>query len=174
MQSVTETRIALLRRGGAIRRFHAFQTLRVQTVADHSWHVAAILDAVMGEAMTANLFRAAMLHDVSELATGDIPHHAKRRDPALRAAAHNASDRFEREHGLLVELTEAEKGALAWADLAEAVLWLLEDAALGNSYAVVNLAGMPDILTEVVTPPTEAARQIADWAAETIRALAEE
>jgi hypothetical protein len=161
-------RLALLREGGNIRRYHAFPTPRGQTVADHSWHVAALLDAVMGDLLTLPLLRAAILHDVSEVATGDLPHGAKRREAKLKMAAREVTDAFELQHDLRVPLTQVEKEALAWADLAEAVLWMIEDGLMGNTYAWHILGEEPDLLQNRVTPPTMRARDVSVWACRVI------
>ena len=68
----------------AIRRWHRIDTTRPQSIAEHSANVALLAYYV---AMTAPIFTfsnpqlvlaAALVHDLSEVFTGDIPSHTKR------------------------------------------------------------------------------------------------
>lgn len=67
---------------GRVRRFHTVPSQPHQTVAEHSWGVVMILTYIYPGA-TAATIRYAMVHDLGESATGDIPAHAKWRTPAL-------------------------------------------------------------------------------------------
>jgi len=154
-------RVFLFREGGMIRRYHVFPVTREQNVGEHSFGVAAILIAVMGEVLTLPLMKAAIQHDISELVTGDIPYHAKRREPELRTVAGRITREFELRHDLRETLNDFEASALAWADLAEAVLWLLEEGLRGSAYAWENLRECPSVLYTKVTPPTNRAAEVA-------------
>ena len=57
--------------------------LRQETVAEHSWNVARILLAIHPSAPSSLLVEA-LLHDVGEMATGDLPTTAKTDDTVRR------------------------------------------------------------------------------------------
>ena len=121
---------------GAVTRFHTMRTLHKQTVAEHSWGVAAVLLWLHAPALPrAELLRAAMLHDMPEMDTGDIPAPAKWEHAELNAALDLAERAFHESHGtaaVLGALTEEEQELLKFADMAELVLYALSEATMGN------------------------------------------
>jgi 5'-deoxynucleotidase YfbR-like HD superfamily hydrolase len=70
-----------IRNAGETRRFHTSPVLRVQNIAEHSWHVAMLLYFIFGQSepgLTPTLLMAALVHDAAEHQVGDLPAPAKR------------------------------------------------------------------------------------------------
>lgn len=119
--------------GGEITRYHTKRVLRPQSVAAHSARVGMLCQLVWPEC-SANLLRAALLHDISELCTGDVPSPVKWANPALKAELSRVTTQYETDHGLRMPLTEDEQLVLRWADLAEGAQFCIEEVRMGNSY----------------------------------------
>ena len=139
MTSVYED-IKRLRDASIVRRSHTLRILRERTVAEHSHGICITLIRLYqayGKMPSANLLAAACCHDLSEVATGDIPANAKWENPPLKMVANTISRNYEEKHGLRFELTEEEKRNLAWADPLDFGLYALEEITSGNRYLVV-------------------------------------
>ena len=63
--------------GAEVKRYHTVTTLQCETVGHHS-HGVAMLCVVLCPTATRALLLAALMHDLAEQATGDIPSPAKR------------------------------------------------------------------------------------------------
>lgn len=124
------------RLAGLIKRYHTWPTLRVQTVAEHTWHVMRIYLHLFGSPPP-NVWEYMLHHDAPlEMGTGDIPFDSKRNNPELKAAVDLAEERFAKEIGF----EWPEIGALEWArfkvcDLLEMLEFGTEERAMGNTYA---------------------------------------
>lgn len=118
--------------GTQISRYHLKRTSRPQNVGEHSARVAMLVSLV-SPACSANVLKAALLHDISELATGDVPSPAKWANPALAQELRRVSGDFEALHGLRIDLTDDEARLLKWADLADGCLFCIEELRFGNS-----------------------------------------
>jgi len=70
---------------GRVKRYHAWPTLQIQTVGEHSWQLALIYQQIWGDLPSA-VERYIRLHDVAELVTGDIPFPTKANNPDLKVA----------------------------------------------------------------------------------------
>jgi len=70
------------RRAGNVQRYHTWEHIKPQTVADHSWNVQRILLAIYPEAPR-HLLIHCLVHDVGEL-VGDIPYPVKSKNPVLK------------------------------------------------------------------------------------------
>lgn len=132
------SRVALLRAGGAVRRWHTLPTATEQTVAAHSWGVAVLLLEVWPERATRTMLQYALGHDVAECHTGDVPATAKWRSAELRSALRAEEDSWATEHGLerwtspeALGLTTEMHDVLRAADMLELVLWCDEQEELG-------------------------------------------
>lgn len=78
-----------------VQRFHTLPVIRAQSIADHSWGVAAIayhLSQGRAPASALRIVVAALMHDVGEKSVGDTPAHVKRAHPALKDALDAAED----------------------------------------------------------------------------------
>lgn len=101
-----------VRRGHTVRDFH-------QTIAEHSWRVAALLWHAYRGAPPAGLIEAALFHDAAEILTGDIPAPAKWGNGALEAALREAEARFYEQYQLPLAPPGAMKLVLKIADYVE-------------------------------------------------------
>lgn len=152
-----------MRAAGDIKRYHTARMLRTQTVAAHTWGVLLALVAA-GESEDIMLMHAALMHDMPELETGDVPATAKWRSPELATALENRERVFEEAHGLdelFSELDGQQRALLKWADLYELCCWCLEEAQMGNRYAIVILQRGYNALAKAgaPTPRTEQLNQ---------------
>lgn len=128
------------RMAGCVKRWHTWPHVREQTVADHTWQVTRVLLAIWPLAPR-ELLVYAMVHDVGEIGTGDMPFPIKRDNPVLKKEA----DRIEQSTHLSMcvpwGLPSQQPIHLMWKDvfkLAEFIeMW--EDghheAMLGNRFA---------------------------------------
>lgn len=127
-------RLDFFRDAGEVKRCHTERTLRSQTVAQHSWGVATILLMVHPEA-DAKLLRAALWHDVSERAMGDIPSPVKWASEGMHAAIESLEDDINTQWDIMPKgLTEAERALLKFCDAFEFYLWTREELAMGNTF----------------------------------------
>lgn len=72
------------RLAGEVVRWHTLPMSRRDTVAEHSWNVARIVLAIHPSA-SRELIIEALMHDIGEVMTGDMPHLTKLQYPELRA-----------------------------------------------------------------------------------------
>ena len=121
-------------RAGDVKRYHTVARLKEQTIAEHSWGVAAIIMYLEPNPSKA-LLAAALFHDVAESKTGDVPATFKweNRNFADSLEAHETN--INREMGINYELTERELAILKVADLSELVLHNVRELMMGNRYA---------------------------------------
>lgn len=126
-----KTRLEFLTLGAEVRRYHTVTTLREETVGHHS-HGVAMLCVLLCPNVSADLLKAALMHDLAEQITGDIP------SPAKREYYHGGNfDELERrlinESGLKFPfLTDYEKRILKLADIAHGALFCVRELELGN------------------------------------------
>lgn len=72
-----------IRMAGQVARYHTWPHTRQQSVGEHSWQIARILMAIAP--FKTHLVRYAILHDVGELVTGDLPYPIKKDNPTLQS-----------------------------------------------------------------------------------------
>lgn len=109
---------------GRVARYHAAPTVAPQTVGLHSWGVAMIvLYLTQGQASSA-LLVCALMHDVAELHTGDIPFGVKRRSPEIKALLGRMEEEAHSTLALPIpELDAKDQALLKIADTLEGLLW---------------------------------------------------
>ena len=117
--------------GGDIARYHTVPTIRPQSVAHHSWRMAAILHTVWPDCR-GELTKAALFHDVSERVTGDMPYQIKATYPTLKTLLHTVTEAEERRLGIRFDLTDEERQVLRWLDLFEGCQYTLDEMRMGN------------------------------------------
>ena len=120
-----------LRLAGAITRYHTARTIRTQSVGEHSWGVAQLM-VYLSPNVSAQALIGALHHDLSELATGDIPAPVKWENAELKDLLKAVEHKFDNMHGLAQDLTRQEYHLLKWCDMMELVLWCMEEMELGN------------------------------------------
>ena len=126
MQQLLNIRLA-----GAISRYHTARTLRTQSVGEHSWGVAQLM-VYLSPNVSAQALTGALHHDLSELATGDVPAPVKWENAELKDLLVAVERKFDKMHGLAQDLTRQEYHLLKWCDMMELVLWCMEEVELGN------------------------------------------
>lgn len=127
-----KTELKFILAGSEVKRYHTIMTLQNETVGHHSHGVACLVTLLRPKA-SRKLLIAALLHDLSEHQTGDIPSPAKR--------AYNIGQQVEKLELKLMEkagfvfpvLKPAESRALKLADIAHGALFCVKEINLGNS-----------------------------------------
>lgn len=110
----------------AVKRWHMIETTRTQTLAEHSTNVALLVHYVVNSlpegqkdffGFPDTIVRNALLHDVEECFTGDIPTHTKRHLgglPALELAVidpiFKQSNSIDHEERVLIKLCDLADG----------------------------------------------------------------
>jgi 5'-deoxynucleotidase YfbR-like HD superfamily hydrolase len=126
--------ITFMMRGAWVRRYHTEPRIQEETVGHHSHGVAAILIILYPDAST-NLLKAAIVHDLEEKMTGDMPAPAKR-EMGVRQVFEEYGQRLRRAAGLAIPpLTEMEEVMLKFADCLHGALSSLREMEIGNRYA---------------------------------------
>lgn len=114
-----------------ILRYHAVPAqFERQNIGAHSFGVAVILLNLWPNS-SANLIKAALFHDISEVRLGDMPYPAKNGCPELKAAFKIAEERVNKELDLDVSLNEDEQFRLHMADRLDIVLFTARNAHVG-------------------------------------------
>jgi 5'-deoxynucleotidase len=136
--------VLLMRDAGAITRSHTLRRVFThRNVAEHSYGVAMLILLLYrhdGGAMPpAALLAAALAHDLSEIATGDVPAPVKRDNPELKAELNRITTAWEEKHHLRFGLSVDEQALLKWCDNAEFALYALEEVTAGNRFFMVYL-----------------------------------
>lgn len=156
------------RRAGFIMRWHARQTQRQESLAEHHYYVVhdalVVADALryykIAEPDILEVLLLAHYHDAAEFESGDVSGGAKREYPALREASH-AVDRHIVEHVLFNDLPDAlaeryrgfarkavgqpetlEQQIVKYADKLEALKFAETEVDVGNTL-------MAEVVTEV-------------------------
>jgi 5'-deoxynucleotidase YfbR-like HD superfamily hydrolase len=142
---------------GAIKRWHVAHTIKEQDLAAHSWGVAMICAHI--EPKNYKLMMAALVHDLSESETGDIPYQVKKIHVKLAKEAKEVEGLFNRYHGLEFNLTEYEEHCLKWADMFELYLFTLREMGMGNQYMLQVHNRAVEALNHM-TAPNETARML--------------
>jgi len=117
--------------GSEVKRYHTVTTLREETVGHHSHGVAMLCTLIKPDAQ-ADLLKAALLHDLAEAVTGDIPSPAKR-EYGIGEQVEELEKRLLSGAGLRFPFLSAEdKRVLKLADIAQGALFCLREIELGN------------------------------------------
>jgi len=113
------------REGAQVERAHTVRHIGDYSVGAHS-HGVAIIILALHPAPSPNLIRAALLHDLHEVHTGDVPIFAKTED------FKRLEELVDRKIGTKVWLTSEERLWLRGADSLELLLWCREQQTMGN------------------------------------------
>lgn len=111
--------------GGNIIRYHAHPLTKSQDVSAHSHRVSLVVLAVWPECRQ-ELLKAAVYHDLSELATGDVPSTTKWAHPTLGTELNRVTTEWEKNRGLRVSLTRPEMIVLKLADMIEGAMFCMD------------------------------------------------
>ena len=121
-----------IRRGGNVKRWHTTPVHNHQSVAAHSWGVAAILLEIAGSQLSVPLLEAAIYHDIAEYDTGDIPAQVKWANPDICKALDRLEKVVEKELAVDTSLSDVQIVLLKTADLLELCWFCLEERRMGN------------------------------------------
>lgn len=139
---IAKNELDFIRNGGETKRYHTWPTLREQTVAAHSFHVAMLcnwLAAYEAPGLRVALLMAALTHDLAEHKMGDLPAPVKRALPDIEGVSFHEYWGAMEEQGLegvslayASELNEREAQILKVADAADGCLHCIRERAMGN------------------------------------------
>lgn len=125
-----------IRSAADIRRYHTSRVIGEQTIGHHSFNVAMLVRVITNDEASRDLIKAALDHDIPELATGDIPAPTKWLSPKIAEALYELDSKFHSDHGNFFteihHLTEDEARVLSIADMLELVLFCREQREMGN------------------------------------------
>lgn len=155
-----------------ITRFQIERVSRKQSLAEHSFYVALYADTickVIGwEGDRGTLLEYAIKHDLDELITGDLPTPVKaimkNSKEAWEGFLGYADQQFRKKLGLLLlppEIDPEIKFIVSVADGLEAVLFLTEEEAMGNTLVGSVREYLKERLLDLVSsPPANIAPEI--------------
>jgi len=122
--------VAFITAGSEVKRYHTVRTIQEETVGHHSFGVAMYCYLLCKP--SANLLIAALLHDLAEHVTGDLPSPAKRAY-GIGDQVNELEARLLRDVGFEIELNEAEKRTLKLADIFQGMSFCVREIQLGNT-----------------------------------------
>ncbi len=119
--------------GGMVVRYHTnHEVRRKQTLAEHQWNMAVLLDGFYegDQPSLAKLQYAIRYHDNGEK-VGDLPYLVKLQNP-IHAANHKKLEDAELARtGIFIELTDAEANWIKIVDMLEAIRYLVMENGRG-------------------------------------------
>lgn len=135
MNSSAADRILAAREGGNVRRVHTAPHVGEYTVGKHSFDLAMLL-IILHPNPSAELLKAALMHDIAERWVGDVPGYIKRKDPSIKASIDAAEADHARRLGFEAHeaLTQDDLVWLKALDTFELWLWCLDQLAFGNQH----------------------------------------
>lgn len=125
--------------GSQVKRFHTIPTVSENTVGQHSHGVAMFCMLMAGQEASANLLKAALVHDLAEQYTGDVPSPAKR-VLGVRKAFGEVEDALLATVDYDIELTSVEQVVLKLADCADGMMFCAKERMLGNRSKMIRFA----------------------------------
>lgn len=150
--------VKAFREGAAVQRCHTHDSPRY-TVGEHSAGVAYLLLALMPTQPSADLLKAALLHDIPERWTGDAPAWAKWSSPELARTLKELEARICDRLGISFDhLSQEEERWLKATDSLELWLWCKGQRVRGFSWAGSIIENLEKHL-EANPPP----KQITDF-----------
>lgn len=147
----------------AVRRYHTEGMHEHQRLDAHSWGVAMLVDYLAGDMGVEDrlaLMRAALVHDLGEYRTGDIPAPAKR-NMGIREVCANFEATVLSLNGIyLPGLTEEQERILSLADAADGALHCIAERRKGN----INVVEIYKNFTNYLTHEQDIGRTVAERA----------
>jgi 5'-deoxynucleotidase YfbR-like HD superfamily hydrolase len=155
-----------LHRAGEVQRYHTQRVIYRQSIADHSWGVAMVLMALYHPVRPpAELLLAALLHDLPEHESGDVPATAKWENDDLDEALYQFEINFwlrwpkldiKTTRGLIHE----HKVLLSWADRVDLLLYCFTEIEMGNRRMLVPAGRIIPKLRSFALMPANATRML--------------
>lgn len=125
-----QSKILFMLRGGEVSRFHTVQTLKAESVGQHSFGVAWFCH-LLNPDCSKELILAALAHDLAEQEVGDLPAPTKIKFGISESMGH-VEDGILEGAGFGFELTREEKRLLKFADCFQGMLFCIRERSLGN------------------------------------------
>lgn len=128
------------RLAGRVIRYHTWPHIKQQSVGEHSWQVARILMTVW-PAHSREMLQYALMHDMGEVKTGDVPYPFKADHPNVAVefdqAEAEAIEDMQKVFGcpVLPTLSDFELTIIKICDYIDMWEWGLEEINLGNRFA---------------------------------------
>lgn len=119
-------------KGGKVKRYHTLDTLKENTVGQHTFNMLIIADAVYKRAPPPTLMQAILYHDLHEVYTGDTPFYTKRDNPAFNNTLKELEHLINVRMSTCTSLTIEEGCILRFIDILEAISFLVDERMLGN------------------------------------------
>ena len=162
----TIDRILQVRAGGAVKRSHVTRQHGINTVAEHTWGVLALVYILFPEEYM-ELSAHVLFHDVPEYHVGDIPAPVKRYSAEVKEALTGLEAQV---CELLQipnadELNSRQKQVLNACDKLELYFWALEQVQLGNMFASETVAELDNYFHE--DPPPQPVGEIINYIKQT-------
>lgn len=124
--------LKLIFKSSNVKRYHIHPVIGEQNIAHHSWRLVMLLYYIVGNP-SGNLIKAALLHDVPEVVTGDTPYTAKKLSIDLKRALDQMEQAFLSNNDLEIILFDNEKSILKMCDMLELIWFCREQIDLGNA-----------------------------------------
>lgn len=133
--------LLFVRNGGETRRFHGWPVLRQQTVAEHSFQVAMILQVLYGQeepGISGMLLIAALTDDLAEWVTGDPPSPFTKamevKMPGFRAIRKGIENTVLSKAAMDFAqfLSKEEQRKIKFADYIDGAMYCIRERAMGN------------------------------------------
>lgn len=124
--------------GARVNRYHTHGLIRPPSVDQHQWGVAVIALYLEPE-LSRNALIKALVHDLGEYDTGDVPAFVKRSNPELRKQLKEVEFKVERRIGTDFVVTEIEERIIKLADLFDHIWTCLDEVERGNSGSVISM-----------------------------------
>lgn len=158
MSTVRDQLNALIR-GSAVKRFHTVSTITTETVGEHSHSVAMLALIITDRQASAALLAAALVHDLAEYMTGDIPAPLKRLvSDRTRVDLKDFEANILVGAGLCVWLNDEDKRILKCCDILSGLLFCAKEFRLGNTGVLEIACNFSDYYEELVIPVSHAGR----------------
>lgn len=147
-----------IRMAGLVHRYHCWP-VRQQTVAEHSWQICRILLSITTEDIANILIPHAIIHDIGEVAVGDLPFPLKKNNPELdllfskieASSIHTLMEKW----GIPPVIIHTWDGHLRWvfkvAEYIEMMEFGMEELVRGNEFGRRIFYRCRKILSEMIT-----------------------
>lgn len=151
---------------GLVKRYHIAQLIGEQNTGAHSWGVAVICMLFWPD--RTELLRAALVHDLGEQKTGDIPASLKKDNPELEDMLSRAEEDHLHTLGVLRHLrvlSESDQVRLEIADRLEAIFFCTNQIFLGNTRIAPIKTRNVELAWHALAklPDDDGAKQITDF-----------
>lgn len=161
-RKLLKQRLAFIRRGGEVTRYHTERTIVPNLVGEHSFNVAWLVNLMtpsLDYQRRYFLVMAALAHDIAENITGDMPAPVKRHlDIREKMGAYEESLMSELALSYGTGLNKEDARVLKLADAMDGAFYCIGEAALGNRRMVAVFNNFRSYIAQLEpTAPVELA-----------------